>query len=64
MYTFIYFKPGANPTIASCNACVVNIYNVVDIYNATGSLARLKNRNISSGLKNALAYYSDYHFFL
>jgi hypothetical protein len=31
---------GANPTIASYNASVVNFYN------ATGSLARLENKNI------------------
>jgi hypothetical protein len=31
---------GANPTIASYNASVVNFYN------ATGSLARFENRNI------------------
>jgi hypothetical protein len=30
--------PGANPTIASYNASVVNFYN------ATGSLARLENK--------------------
>jgi hypothetical protein len=34
------FHPGANPTIASYNASVVNFYN------ATGSLARFKNKNI------------------
>jgi hypothetical protein len=32
--------PGANPTIASYNANVVNFYNV------TGSLARFENKNI------------------
>jgi hypothetical protein len=32
--------PGANPTIASYNASVVNFYN------ATGSLARFENTNI------------------
>jgi hypothetical protein len=32
--------PGANPTIASYNASVVNFYN------ATGSLARFENKNI------------------
>jgi hypothetical protein len=32
--------PGANPTIASYNASVVNFYN------ATGSLARFENENI------------------
>jgi hypothetical protein len=31
---------GANPTIASYNASVVNFYNV------TGSLARFENKNI------------------
>jgi hypothetical protein len=33
--------PGANPTIVSYNVSVVNFYN------ATGSLARLENKNIS-----------------
>jgi hypothetical protein len=33
-------NPGANPAIASYNASVVNFYN------ATGSLARLENKNI------------------
>jgi hypothetical protein len=32
--------PGANPTIASYNASVVNFYN------ATGSLARFEKKNI------------------
>jgi hypothetical protein len=32
---------GANPTIVSYNASVVNFYN------ATGSLARFENKNIS-----------------
>jgi hypothetical protein len=31
-------NPRANPTIASCNASVVNFYN------ATGSLARFENK--------------------
>jgi hypothetical protein len=41
-------RPGANPTIASYNASVVNFYNasVVNFYNATGSLARFENKNI------------------
>jgi hypothetical protein len=34
-------KPGANPTIASYKATVVNFYN------AAGSLARFENKNIS-----------------
>jgi hypothetical protein len=34
------YWPGANPTIASYNASVVNFYN------ATGSLARFENKNI------------------
>jgi hypothetical protein len=33
--------PGANPTIASYNASVVNFYN------ATGSLAHFENKNIT-----------------
>jgi hypothetical protein len=33
-------RPGANPTIASYNASVLNFYN------ATGSLARFENKNI------------------
>jgi hypothetical protein len=33
-------EPGANPTIASYNASVVNFYN------AAGSLARFENKNI------------------
>jgi hypothetical protein len=33
-------NPGANPTIASYNASVVNFYN------ATGSLMRFENKNI------------------
>jgi hypothetical protein len=36
-----FMLPGANPTIASYNASVVNFYN------ATGSLARFENKNIS-----------------
>jgi hypothetical protein len=32
--------PGANPTIANYNACVVNFYG------ATGSLVRFQNENI------------------
>jgi hypothetical protein len=37
--------PGANPTITGYNASVVNFYN------ATGSLARLGNKNISKRKK-------------
>jgi hypothetical protein len=37
---YIFFYPGANPTIASYNASVVNFYY------ATGSLARFENKNI------------------
>jgi hypothetical protein len=50
-------KAGANPTIASYNASVVNFYNasVVNFYNATGSLARLENKTFYSTLKNALS---------
>jgi hypothetical protein len=40
---------GANPTIASYNASIVNFYN------ATGSLARIENEFFST-LKKALAY--------
>jgi hypothetical protein len=39
------FSPGANPTIASHNASVVNFYN------ATGSLARLENKKNNLLLK-------------
>jgi hypothetical protein len=35
-----FFKPGANPTIACYNASVVNFYN------AMGSRALFKNKNI------------------
>jgi hypothetical protein len=35
-----HFIPGANPTIVSYNTSVVNFYN------ATGSLARIENKNI------------------
>jgi hypothetical protein len=37
---------GANPTIASYNASVVNFYNasVVNFYNATDNLARFENK--------------------
>jgi hypothetical protein len=45
-------KSGANPTIASYNASVVNFYN------ATGSLARFKNKYFYSTLKKALAHYN------
>jgi hypothetical protein len=45
--------PGANPTIASYNASVVNFYN------ATGSLARFENKKkYYSTLKKTLAYYN------
>jgi hypothetical protein len=44
--------PGANPTIASYNASVVNFYN------ATGSLVRFENKKNSSTLKNAVACYN------
>jgi hypothetical protein len=41
MYKFLKtLHPGANPTIASYNASVVNFYN------AKGSLARFENKNI------------------
>jgi hypothetical protein len=43
-------KTGANPTIASYNASVVNFYN------ATGSLARFEKK--ISTLKNAVAYFN------
>jgi hypothetical protein len=43
---------GANPTIASYSASVVNFYN------STGSLARLKAKMFSSSLKNDLAYFN------
>jgi hypothetical protein len=43
---------GANPTIASYNASVVNFFN------ATGSLARFENKILSSTFKTALAYYN------
>jgi hypothetical protein len=36
----LLFTPGANPTIVSYNASVVNFYN------ATGSLAHFENKNI------------------
>jgi hypothetical protein len=42
--------PGANPTIASYNASVVNFYN------ATGSLARFEL--LLTTFKNGLAYYN------
>jgi hypothetical protein len=44
-------RAGANPTIASYNASVVNFHN------ATGSLARFENIFYST-LKKALAYYN------
>jgi hypothetical protein len=45
LYTFFnrndrQYQSGANPTIASYNASVVNFYN------ATGSLVRFENKNI------------------
>jgi hypothetical protein len=40
MYNILLPCPGANPTIASYNASVVNFCN------ATGSLARFENKNI------------------
>jgi hypothetical protein len=43
---------GANPTIASYNASVVNFYN------ATDSLACFENKIIFLYLKNALVYYN------
>jgi hypothetical protein len=45
-------NPGANPTIASYNASVVNFYN------ATGSLARFENKNIIFYFQNLLACYN------
>jgi hypothetical protein len=39
-FVLLNFSPGANPTIASYNASIVNFYN------ATGSLARFENKNI------------------
>jgi hypothetical protein len=50
--TQLPINSGANPTIASYNACVVNSYN------ARGSLARSENKISYSTLKNALAYYN------
>jgi hypothetical protein len=45
--------PGANPTITSYNASIVNFYN------ATGSLALIENKNILLYFeKNAVAYYN------
>jgi hypothetical protein len=47
----IHIWPGANPTIASYNASVVNFYN------ATRSLERFENKKIFYYTsKNALAY--------
>jgi hypothetical protein len=46
-----YAMPGANPTIASYNASVVNFYN------ATDNLARFENKNILFYFENAVAYY-------
>jgi hypothetical protein len=39
--SFKKLPSGANPTIASYNASVVNFYN------ATGSLARFENKNVT-----------------
>jgi hypothetical protein len=47
---FLYSGP--NPTTSIYDASVVNIYN------ATGSLARFEKRTFSSVLKNAVAYYN------
>jgi hypothetical protein len=44
--------PGANPTIASYNASVVNFYN------ATDNLARFESKNILFYFENAVAYYN------
>jgi hypothetical protein len=43
---------GANPTIASYNASIVNFYN------AMGSLTCDENNFLNSTLKNAVAYYN------
>jgi hypothetical protein len=43
---------GANPTIASYKASVVNFYN------AAGSPVRFENKNVFFYFKNAVAYYS------
>jgi hypothetical protein len=48
----IGFGPGANPTITSYNA------SVVEICNPTSSLVHFESKNISSTLQNALAYYN------
>jgi hypothetical protein len=45
-------RPGLNTTNASYNA------NIVNFYNATGSLDRFKTKILSSTFKNALAYYN------
>jgi hypothetical protein len=39
-FRYSKFRPGANPTIASYNAGVVNFYIAI------GSLARFENKNI------------------
>jgi hypothetical protein len=43
---------GANPTTPNYSASIVKIYN------ATSSLVRFKNKNISSTLKYVVAYYN------
>jgi hypothetical protein len=46
-------RPEPNPTTSIYNASVVNLFN------ATGSLARFENKNIFYSIfKNALAYYN------
>jgi hypothetical protein len=50
LQSFCYVQ-GAKPTIASYNASAVNLYN------ATGSIARFENKKFST-LKNAIAYYN------
>jgi hypothetical protein len=53
LYNDLSVSPGANPTIASYNASVVNFYN------ATGSLVNFKNKNMFFFYsKNTLAYYN------
>jgi hypothetical protein len=48
----VSLDPGANPTIASYNASVVKIYNIMS------SLVRFEAKIISSTLKNAQVYYN------
>jgi hypothetical protein len=50
--SFEKFIPGANPTIASYNA------NVVNFYNATSRPTRFENKNILFYFDNAVAYYN------